>query len=168
MVANTGTYIDMAYHSYADGHDLTGLDLARVSNLPAVLVRVLGLEGRAIDWTHFAPIDFKGAAILVNTGRDRHWGTDRYFDGFPHLTARAAEYLRDQGALLIGIDSLNIDDTIGKTRPVHSILLGAGILIVEHLTGLGALPISGFTFSAVPPKIRGLRTFPVRAHAHIS
>ena len=167
MIANTGTYIDTPFHRYADGHDLSELDLARVSNAPAVVVRVSGLKGRAIDWTHFAPVDCKGVAVLVNTGWDRHWGTEQYFEGFPHLTARAAEYLRDQGALLVGIDSLNIDDTSGKTRPVHSTLLGAGIPIVEHLTGLGSLPNAGFTFSAVPPKIRGLGTFPVRAHAHI-
>jgi arylformamidase len=167
MIANTGTYIDTPFHRYADGHDLSELDLARVSNAPAVVVRVSDLKGRAIDWTHFAPVDCKGVAVLVNTGWDRHWGTEQYFEGFPHLTARAAEYLRDQGALLVGIDSLNIDDTSGKTRPVHSTLLGAGIPIVEHLTGLGSLPNAGFTFSAVPPKIRGLGTFPVRAHAHI-
>jgi kynurenine formamidase len=167
MIANTGTYIDMPFHRYPDGHDLAGLDLARVSNAPAVVVRVSGLTERSIDWTHFVPIDCKGVAVLVNTGWDRRWGTEEYFENFPHLTAQAAEYLRDQGALLVGIDSFNIDDTSGKTRPVHSTLLAAGIPIVEHLTGLGALPNDGFTFSAVPPKIRGLGTFPVRAHAHI-
>ncbi len=167
MIANTGTNIDTPFHHNADGHDLTGLDLARVSNAPAVVVRVLGQEARAIDWTHFAPIDCKGFAVLVNTGWDRHWGTDQYFENHPHLTGKAAAYLRDQGALLVGIDSLNIDDTSGKARSVHSILLGAGIPVVEHLTGLGALPNSGFTFSAVPPKIRGMGTFPVRAHARL-
>lgn len=165
MVANTGTYIDTPFHRYADGHDLTGLQLERTSNVPAVVVRIAGMEGRAIDWTHFVPIDCKGAAVLVHTGWDRHWGTEEYFTGFPHLTERAAKYLAEQGTLLVGIDSLNIDDTSVDTRPVHSILLGAGIPIVEHLTGLERLPNSGFTFTAVPPKIRGLGTFPVRAHA---
>ena len=168
MVANTGTYIDTPFHRYAGGHDLTGLELERISNVPAVAVRVTGIESRTIDWTHFVPVDCAGKAVLVHTGWDRHWRTDRYFEGHPHLSARAAEYLRDQGALLVGIDSLNIDDTSGAVRPVHSILLGAGIPIVEHLTGLEALPDSGFRFSAVPPRISGMGTFPVRAHAHIS
>jgi kynurenine formamidase len=167
MIANTGTYIDTPFHRYADGHDLTGLDLARISNVPAVVVRVTGQNERAIDWTNFVPVDCKNVAVLVNTGWDRHWGTEQYFDGHPYLTAAAADYLRDQGALLVGIDSLNIDDTSGGTRPVHSTLLGAGIPIVEHLTGLDALPMSGARFSAVPPKVRGLGTFPVRAHAHV-
>jgi kynurenine formamidase len=103
--------------------------------------------------------------VLVNTGWDAHWRTDRYFEGHPFLTERAAEYLRDQGAALVGIDSLNIDDISGGTRPVHSVLLAAGIPIVEHMTNLGTLPASGFRFSAVPPKIAGMGTFPVRAYA---
>jgi kynurenine formamidase len=105
--------------------------------------------------------------VLVHTGWDRHWGSEPYFEGHPFLTAKAAEYLRDQGAALVGIDSHNIDDTRGRTRPVHTVLLGAGIPIVEHMTGLSALPASGFRFSAVPPKIRGMGTFPVRAHARL-
>jgi len=91
----------------------------------------------------------------------------QYFEGHPFLTEKAALYLRDQGALLVGIDSLNIDDISGGARPVHSILLAAEIPIVEHLTGLAALPASGFRFTAVPPKIKGMGTFPVRAHAQL-
>lgn len=165
MVANTGTYIDMPYHRYADGHDLTGLPLDRVSDVPGVIIRVEGSAERAIDWHHFAPVQCRGNAVLVHTGWDRHWGIDSYFTGHPFLTEKAALYLRDQGALLVGIDSLNIDDTSGGERPVHSILLAAGIPIVEHLTGLSALPASGFRFSAIPPKIKDVGAFPVRAHA---
>lgn len=167
MVANTGTYIDMPFHRYAAGHDLAGLQLRRVADVPAVVVRVEGAAGRAIDWHHFVPVDCRGNAVLVHTGWDRHWGTDAYFEEHPFLTEKAALYLRDHGAALVGIDSLNIDDTTGGTRPVHSVLLGAGIPIVEHLTGLSQLPASGFRFSAVPPKIRGMGTFPVRAHARL-
>lgn len=165
MVANTGTYVDVPFHRYEDGHDLVGLSLARVSNVPGVLVRVEQAAARAIDWRCFDSVQCRGHAVLVHTGWDRHWRTDRYFEDHPFLTERAAGYLRDRGALLVGIDSYNIDDTSGRTRPVHSILLRAGIPIVEHLTGLGALPISGFRFTAVPPKIKGMGTFPVRAHA---
>jgi len=168
MVANTGTYIDSPFHRYADGADLTGLELKRIADVPAVTVRVTGIESRSIEWTHFVPVDCAGKAVLVHTGWDRHWRTDRYFEGHPYLTARAAEYLRDQGAVLVGIDSLNVDDTSGGTRPVHSILLRHGIPIVEHLTALDALPDAGFEFSAVPPRISGVGTFPVRAHARIA
>ncbi|WP_119392327.1 cyclase family protein [Taklimakanibacter lacteus] len=168
MVSNTGTYIDVPFHRYADGHDLTELALRKVSDVPGVVVRVTGAIERAIDWHHFAPVDCAGHAVLVHTGWDRHWRTDRYFEGHPFLTEKAALYLRDQGALLVGIDSLNIDDISGGARPVHSILLAAEIPIVEHLTGLAALPASGFRFTAVPPKIKGMGTFPVRAHAHLN
>ena len=167
MVANTGTYLDTPYHRYADGVDLAGMGLAQLAGLPGVVVRVSGATERAIDWMAFAATELRGRAVLVHTGWDRHWRTDQYFEGHPHLTRRAAEYLRDQGAALVGIDSFNIDSTDDGTRPVHSVLLGAGIPIVEHLTGLEALPIGGFRFWAVPPKVLGMGTFPVRAHARL-
>jgi arylformamidase len=167
MVANTGTYIDVPFHRYANGHDLTELALRNVSDVPGVIIRVTGTQERAIDWHHFVPVNCRGHAVLVHTGWDRHWRTDQYFEGHPFLTEKAALYLRDQDALLVGIDSLNIDDTSGGSRPVHSILLAAEIPIVEHLTGLSALPASGFRFSAVPPKVKGMGTFPVRAHASL-
>ncbi|MGE3872052.1 MAG: cyclase family protein [Parvibaculaceae bacterium] len=167
MVSNTGTYIDVPFHRYADGHDLCELALERVSDIPGVVLRVTGAQERAIDWHHFAPAACRGHAVLVNTGWDRHWRTDQYFEGHPFLTEKAAMYLRDQGALLVGIDSYNIDDTAGGTRPVHTVLLAAGIPIVEHMTGLGALPAEGFRFTAVPPKMKGMGTFPVRAHARL-
>lgn len=165
MVANTGTYIDTPFHRYPEGHDLAGLGLDRVSDVPGVVVRVAGASERGIDWHHFVPIECRGRAVLVHTGWDRHWGTESYFEGHPFLTEKAALYLKDQGALLVGIDSLNIDDTSGGTRPVHSVLLGSDIPIVEHMTNLDALPLDGFRFHAAPPKIAGMGTFPVRAHA---
>ena len=167
MVVNCGTYLDTPYHRYPDGADLAKLELERASCLPGTVVRVTGIGTRAIDWTHFAATDVRGRAVLVHTGWDAHWRTDRYFEGHPFLTEKAAQYLRDQGARLVGIDSLNIDDTSGGTRPVHSTLLATGIPIVEHLANLAALPLEGFQFFAVPPKINGVGTFPVRAHAVI-
>jgi len=165
MVGNTGTYLDTPFHRYADGYDLSGLDLDRISGVPAVVVRVAGQVGRAIDWTAFAATDVGGRAVLVHTGWDRHWRTDQYFEDHPFLTDDAATYLRDRGALVVGIDSFNIDDVSGGERPVHTILLGAGIPICEHMTNLDALPIDGFRFWAVPPKVSKMGTFPVRAHA---
>lgn len=169
LVANTGTYMDTPFHRYADGHDLTGLDLARISDVPGVVARVgQGGGGRAIGPEAFDGLVLEGRAVLVHTGWDRHWRTDAYFEGHPFLTEAAAARLRDGGALLVGIDSYNIDDTSGGTRPVHSLLLGAGLPIVEHMTNLAALPDEGFRFTAVPPKIAGLGTFPVRAHARVA
>ncbi len=167
MVSNTGTYIDTPYHRYPEAPDLCGLPLHRVSDVPGIVVRLAGMNTRAIDWMAFAATDVTGKAVLIHTGWSAHWGTERYFDGHPYLTESAAEFLRDRGAILVGIDSLNIDDTSGNTRPVHSVLLADGIPIVEHLTNLDTLPNSGFRFSAVPPKIQGMGTFPVRAHARL-
>ena len=103
--------------------------------------------------------------MLFATGWDRHWRTPQYMEGHPYLTRAAAECLVEAGAALAGIDSLNIDDTRDLSRPAHSLLLAAGIPIVEHMRGLEALPESGFRFFAVPPKIRGIGSFAVRAFA---
>ena len=165
MVANTGTYLDSPFHRFANGHDLAELDLASLANLDGVLIRVTGSGERAISRAAFAAVDVRGRVVLAHTGWDRHWRTDQYFEGHPFLTEDAATYLRDEGAALVGIDSYNIDDTANLSRPAHTILLGADIPIVEHLRGLEQLPIVGFRFTAVPPKVRGMGTFPVRAFA---
>ena len=167
MVANTGTYIDSPFHRYADGKDIAQLELPRLADLDAVVVRVTGAEQRAISREQFLPFEVTGKAVLIHTGWDAHWRTDRYFEGHPFLTADAAEYLRAAGAVLVGIDSLNIDDTADRRRPVHSTLLGAGIPIVEHMCRLQLLPVQGCRFTAVPPAVTGMGTFPVRAFARM-
>ncbi|HZD54565.1 MAG TPA: cyclase family protein [Woeseiaceae bacterium] len=167
MVANTGTYVDSPFHRYAEGVDVAGLDLAALTALEGTVVRATGRTERAIGPEMFAASNVAGRAVLVHTGWARHWGTEPYFDGHPYLTAASAEHLRDSGAVLVGIDSLNIDATDGGERPVHTLLLGAGIPIVEHLRGLEQLPPDGFEFSAVPAPVRGLGSFPVRAYARL-
>lgn len=164
MVANTGTYLDSPFHRYADGKDLADLDLKSLANLDAILVRKSGSSQRAISREHVARLNVKNKAVLLHTGWDVHWRTDRYSDGtHPFLTADAAQFLADAGALLVGIDSYNIDDTSALDRPAHSILLAHNIPVVEHLCGLQHLPDQDFKFFAVPVKVRAFGTFPVRA-----
>jgi kynurenine formamidase len=165
MVANTGTYLDSPFHRYPDGPDLAALPLEQLAGLDAVVVRHRADRGRAVGPDAFARLDVRGKAVLVDTGWSAHWRTEQYFEGHPYLTADAAAWLRDRGAALVGIDSLNIDDTADLSRPVHSTLLREGVLIVEHLRGLAALPAVGSRFFAVPVKFRGMGTFPVRAFA---
>jgi kynurenine formamidase len=168
MVANTGTYLDSPFHRYADGADLAGIPLEKVADLPGLLIRVVDSQERAIDRATVLPYDVAGKAVLVHTGWDRYWGTDAYNSGHPYLTEAAAGHLAAHGATLVGIDSLNIDDTVGGVRPAHSVLLAAGIPIVEHMCGLGRLPPDGFRFTATPPRVHGMGTFPVRAYAVVS
>jgi len=163
MVANTGTYLDSPFHRYADGKDLSQLNLSKLANLPAVKLRT---DKPAVDASCFrSPGDLRGKAVLIETGWSRHWNTAQYFEGHPFLTEDAARILSDCGAALVGIDSYNIDDVEDLRRPVHSILLGSEIPIVEHMTNLSELPDEGFKFFAVPVKVRGFGTFPVRAFA---
>jgi kynurenine formamidase len=165
MVANTGTYVDSPFHRFADGRDLSELPLEQLADLEAVVVRARG--SRAVDRDAFDGLDVKGRAVLVHTGWDRHWTTDAYFDGHPYLTEAAAAVLVERGAVFVGIDSFNIDDTADGRRPVHTTLLGNNIPIGEHLCGLGALPARGARFFAVPVKVKAFGTFPVRAFARI-
>ncbi|MEJ3748428.1 cyclase family protein [Actinomycetes bacterium KLBMP 9797] len=165
MVGNTGTYLDSPFHRYPDGMDLAGLPLTAVADLPAVVIRLTGSGERGIGPRALAPYDVAGAAVLLHTGWDRHWGTPEYGDAAPYLTAAGADALAAAGARLVGIDSVNIDGTDGAERPAHSTLLAAGIPVLEHLTGLDQLPVTGARLHAAPPRVRDFGTFPVRAYA---
>jgi kynurenine formamidase len=167
MVANTGTYIDSPFHRFPDGKDLSELELTSIADLEGIVVQATEMTVRAIGRELFEPLQIHGKAVLVYTGWDAHWRTDQYFEGHPFLTEDAASYLKQSGAALVGIDSMNIDDTANGRRSVHTILLGANIPIVEHMCSLGQLPSSGFRFSAVPAKVKGMGTFPVRAFARV-
>jgi kynurenine formamidase len=164
MVGNTGTYLDTPFHRYEEGDDLAAVALERLAGLGGLCVRAEAMEAGA---ELFDGLDVAGKAVLVHTGWDRHWRTDAYHSDHPFVAEEAARLLADRGAALVGIDSYNIDDTRTRRRPVHTILLGAGTLICEHMTGLGALPPRGFRFTAAPPKVAGMGTFPVRAFAEL-
>jgi kynurenine formamidase len=166
MVANTGTYIDAPFHRYQEGKDLSQLDFASVANLDGLVFHAPP-NFRKITPDVFSGRDVKGKAVLIHTGWDRHWGTEPYFKDHPYLTRESAEYLKLRSSALVGIDSLNIDDNMDGTRPAHTILLGGGIPIVEHLCNLDALPDNGFKFFAVPAPVKGMGSFPVRAFAII-
>jgi kynurenine formamidase len=166
MIGNTGTYLDSPFHRYGDGADLAGLDLATLVDLPAEVFHLEDLTNRGIPVGVFLDRDLRGSAVLLHTGWDRHFATPEYLMGSPFLEAEAVAYLVEQGVALVGIDSLNIDDTeSGGERPAHTGLLAAGIHVVEHLTRLGELPARGARFTAAPPAVRGFGTFPVRAFA---
>jgi arylformamidase len=166
MVANTGTYLDSPFHRYPDGKDLSALRLEQLAGLQAVKVAARDLQN--IGAQYFRGLkDLAGKAVLVETGWSRHWKTDQYYEGHPFLTEDAAKFLADAGVALVGIDSHNIDSTQDGHRPVHSTLLRRDILIVEHMTALDRVPAKGFKFSALPVKVKGFGTFPVRAFAEV-
>jgi kynurenine formamidase len=167
LCTNTGTYLDTPFHRFADGHDLTGLDLSRCADLPAAVIHVAD-DASGIGPDAIGDLDIDGSAVLFDTGWSKHWGTDRYLaNTHPYLTEATVDALIEGGAVLVGIDSLNIDGTRGGERPAHTKLLAAGIPIVEHLTNLHELPVVGARFTAVPPKLAQLGTFTVRAFATV-
>jgi kynurenine formamidase len=160
MIANTSTYVDSPFHRYEHGKDLAQLPLSSLANLETAVIHT---AERVVDVPQLTGHDVRGKAVLIHTGWSQHWRTDQYFEDNPFLTAEAATYLRDEGAVMVGIDSLNIDNTADLARPAHTILLGADIPIVEHLTNLHTLPDVGCRFFAVPVKVKAFGTFPVRA-----
>jgi kynurenine formamidase len=168
LAGNTGTYLDTPFHRYPDGADLADLDLQTLVDLPLELFRLTDAKDRGIPEATFFDRNLRGTAVLLHTGWDRHFGTSGYRTGAPFLTGDAAAYLIKAGAVLVGIDSINIDDAeTSRERPAHSQLLAAGVHVVEHLTNLAAVPPTGAHFTAVPPKVRQFGTFPVRAFARL-
>lgn len=167
MVTNTGTYLDCPFHRFKDGKDLSEIGLDAFTDLDGIVIRVPHTDTLAITEDHLREHELRNRAVLIHTGWDAFWNTETYYENHPFLTESAASYLRNYQVKLVGIDSHNIDDTTGRSRPVHTTLLGADILIVEHLCNLALVPDTGFTFSATPPKFKGVGTFPVRAMAKI-
>lgn len=167
MVANTGTYIDCPFHRFENGKDLSEVGLECFTDLEGVVISIPFAETLQITPAHLRNHEIRNKAVLIHTGWAQHWNTERYYENHPYLTEDAANYLKSCNVKLVGIDSHNIDNTAGNTRPVHTTLLGAEILIVEHLCNLNVLPHQGFTFSAIPPKFKGVGTFPVRAMAKL-
>ncbi len=168
MVANTGTYIDCPFHRFAHGKDLSEVGLECFTDLDAVVISVPFSEALEITEAYLKNREIRNKAVLIHTGWDVNWNTEKYYENHPYLTEGAAKYLRDCNVKLVGIDSHNIDNTLTNTRPVHTTLLEAEILIVEHLCNLYLLPADGFAFSAIPPKFKGVGTFPVRAMAKLT
>lgn len=165
MVTNTGTYLDTPFNFDAQGDDLADLSLEMLADLPAVVVDAHDQIEVGVEF--FLNLDVPGKAVLVKTNWSKHWNTEQYFENHAYLTAEAALLLVERGAKLVGIDSHNIDDTRGKLRPIHKILLGNNVLICEHMTNFEQLPSSEIRFFAVPPKISGAGTIPVRAFAQV-
>jgi arylformamidase len=167
MVSNTGTYIDCPFHRFENGKDLSETSLEAFTDLEGIVIRVPCEEGLAITRERVGNFEIRNRAVLLHTGWDKHWNTPTYYENHPYVTEEAAQYLRDCNVKLVGIDSHNIDNTSGSSRPVHTTLLGSEILIVEHLCNLYLVPDEDFLFSAIPPKFKGVGTFPVRAMAKL-
>lgn len=165
MSGNTGTYLDAPFHRHRDREDLSALSLDRLAGLPGIVVEASD-RAAPVD-VHLPTDEVRGRAVLVRTGWDRRWGTDAYWEPDPWLSAGSLDLLIDREAALVGVDWTNVDDTTDPARPAHTRLLGAGIPIVEHMTGLHSLPRDGFRFFAVPPAIAGGASFPVRAFAEL-
>jgi kynurenine formamidase len=167
MVANTGTYVDAPHHRFADGFDLAGFDLSALADLPVVVVRLRDAPAGGVGPETLAAYDVRGRAVLIETGDSDRFGTMDYVVDASFLTRAGAQWLVEQGAALVGIDAANVDDMTDGTRPAHTLLLQAEIPVVEHLTNLADVPPTGATFFAVPPKVEGFGTFPVRAFVRV-
>ena len=169
MGGNTGTYLDSPFHRFADG-DLGSLPLEAVVDLPTFVVDArTGARAVGADLLDEAlpgvGDQLAGAAVLLHTGGDSGWGSEAYAQDAPFLTADGTAWLVERRPALVGIDAVNIDDLADQSRPAHTGLLGAHVLVLEHLTNLAGLPARGARLHAAPPAWRGIGTWPVRAYA---
>jgi kynurenine formamidase len=163
LVANTGTYVDVPFHRFEGGADLSEVPLSRFVDLEGVAVPA---RDRAIGPDVLEGHDVTDRAVLVHTGWDRHWATPGYgADYHPFLNAAAVNWLVAQRPAIVGIDSVNIDDMSDLSRPAHTGLLRAGIPVIEHMTGLEQVVDTVFRFHAAPIAVAGMGTFTVRAYA---
>jgi kynurenine formamidase len=169
MAGNTGTYLDSPFHRHREGADLSQVPLGAVAGVPGFVIDSDPSSSREIplDLLERAEPDLHGRALLIRTGWDDRWGTESYWDPGPYVSAAGADVLARAGTIIVGVDFWNIDDVTDPARPVHTRLLGSNIPIVEHLANLAALPPSGFRFFAVPLRIVGGASFPVRAFAEL-
>lgn len=159
---HAGTCLDSPFHIDAGRADLADLPLQRLVNVPIVMVRAYAR--REITADHLGdPGLLWGRAVLVHTGWARRWGTPAYRQpGSPHLTPAAIVVLVGANVALVGIDAVAVDD---PDDPARRALLCADIPILEHLTNLDLLPETGARLTVLPPPIRGVASFPVRAVA---
>jgi kynurenine formamidase len=168
MVQNTGTYVDCPWHRYEDGLGVWNFPLDRFVDLPTVVVDARGkIDSKGeIDDDAIVSAAKNGHALLVCTGWSRHWGTDEYGSGrHPWISGTCAQLLVDRGVTLYGLDTLNADSFADPSRPVHSILLRAGIPIIENVTNFDRLVGRSVRFHAAPLPIVGFGSCPVRAFA---
>jgi len=166
MPCNIGTYVDSPFHRFPTAADLSHILLEQVAGVRGVVLDPSAADGPALDVD--ADARMRGAAVLVRTGWDAHWGHGEYWRPCPHLSQRAVERLVHAAPALVGIDTWNVDDVGDPSRPAHTRLLAAGVLIVENLCNLHALPSDGFRFYAVPPRVARGASFPVRAFAELA
>lgn len=166
MPCNVGTYLDSPFHRYPDREDLSQVPLEHVAGLRGLVLDAPLPPGRAVH-PDCDSSQLSGAAVLIRTGWDTRWGKESYWEPGPYLAEDFLDFLVRAKPALVGVDFWNVDNTEDPSRPAHTRLLGAGVLIVEHLANLRALPTSGFRFYAVPLRIVRGASFPVRAFAEV-
>lgn len=168
LVGNSGTTIDSPYHRFPERCDVSALPLERLVDVPGVRLEADGRRrnpgGLSVD---SAGISIRGRAVLIHTGWDRRWGTERYWTEGPWLARPLVERLVEARPALVGVDCANVDDREDLSRPAHTMLLEAGIPILENLRGLDQLPESGFRLFAPPLQVTGASALPVRAFARL-
>ena len=165
LSGNSGTYLDAPFHRHPDAPDLATVPLETIAGVPGVVAEATVGDDRRVE-LHGDEAEWRGCALLISTGWDERWGTSSYWEPGPCLAGAELARVVRGAPTLVGVDFWNIDDIEDPARPAHTRLLGAGVPIVEHLTGLKGLP-GEFRFFAVPPPIVAGASFPVRAFAEV-
>jgi arylformamidase len=169
IYSHTGTHIDAPCHIINAANSLDQFSVEHFYG-NAFLLNYGPENNQYIEINHLEPhqdIIKNSDFLLVNTGWNRLWGTDRYFADYPVFSSEAALWLTKFNLKGIGSDTISADQPDSKDFPIHKIFLKNNILIVENLTNLEALPDIRFVFSCFPLKTEHADGSPVRAVAII-
>jgi kynurenine formamidase len=160
------TCLHAPFHRFEHGDDLSRIPLAAVAGIPGIVVDASAQPGALT--LELDEETVRDRAVLIRTGWDERWGTARYWQPGPYLAVETLDLLLSGGSALVGVDFWNVDDTADLASQARTRLLRAGVLVVEHLCNLRGLPGEGFRFFAVPLRIAGGASFPVRAFAELA
>jgi kynurenine formamidase len=163
---HTGTHIDCGRHLFAGGRDLASIPAGAFTGKGFVIdcrnepdSKLITVARLKIDEPGIREADF----VLFLTGWSRYWNSARYFESFPVLNTAAADYLASFPIKGVGVDTPGFDTADSLELANHKTLLSKGIILIENLTNLEALPKEGFMFNCFPLKINNGDGSPVRA-----
>ena len=168
---HTGTHIDAPSHFVPDGASIDEIPIDRFRR-PGVRLdlRDLAEPGEQITLGHlkqagYDPTEARDSILMLASGwSDKTWQTEQLYGTNPFLAQDAAEALANAAPSALGLD-FAVDDT--KPWPNHTILLGAGVLLIENLMRLPELPRDGFEVMAFPLKLVGENGGPTRVVAEL-
>lgn len=166
MFSHTGTHMDAPSHMIAGGKNLEDYPAAHFFG--KALLMDISESIPSLESIKSLTIQEEGVEmIVIKTAWSQHWGTEKYFHGFPVLTPQHYKYLISQGIKCIALDAISVDPVGSKAFENHLTLLSQGVTIAENLTNLDKIPCDRFRLVLLPLKVKNSDGFSIRAIASL-